>query len=329
MMELQKQVDSLLSWYQENKRPLPWRQSRDPYKIWISEIMLQQTTSKAVIPFFERFIRELPTVEDLAKAPQEKVYELWAGLGYYSRARNLQKAAKEIVKLGEFPDSFEELIKLPGLGPYTARSVASIAFHQPVGVVDGNTIRVFSRLYAEPWHWWTPAGRNSIQEIADHWASFADAAELNQALMELGASICRPKSPTCLLCPLQADCQANRQHAPEAYPSAKPKREREVWHWSPIVLQDQGKVLLVKDHSAPFLKNQWLLPGEAKLLKKKPLNYDFKHSITHHDIYVTLNTDSSQVDHLSRKPENALWVQKSKVNTVAPVSLIKKALSFV
>ncbi|MEO0336166.1 MAG: A/G-specific adenine glycosylase [Pseudomonadota bacterium] len=325
-LDLQPHVDELLSWYESNKRPLPWRETKDPYKIWISETMLQQTTSKAVIPFFERFVSELPTVEDLASATQEKVYELWAGLGYYSRARNLQKAARQIVELGEFPGSFEELLPLPGLGPYTARAVASISFHQPVGVVDGNTIRVFSRLYAQKWQWWNQSGRNEIQDIADHWASFADPAELNQAMMELGASICRPLNPACLLCPLAKNCESNLSGRPQDYPESKPKRAREIWIWNPVVLQDQGKVLLVKNDSAPFLKNQWLLPGPASMTKKKPQSYDFRHSITHHDIYVTLSTDSSEVDQSGWTTENALWIRKEKVHSVAPVALIQKAL---
>jgi A/G-specific adenine glycosylase len=326
-MDLQKQADKLYAWYLDSQRPLPWRQTKDPYKIWISETMLQQTTSKAVIPFYQRFISELPTVKDLAEAPQAKVYKLWAGLGYYSRARNLQKAATQIDQLGHFPETFEELIMLPGLGPYTARAVASICFHQPVGVVDGNTIRVFSRICAYPWEWWNNRDRSEIQDLADHWVSFGDPAELNQALMELGASLCRPQNPSCLLCPLSDSCKANKNRQPEQFPLSRPKRKREVWAWSPIVLQDKGKVLLVRNRSAPFLKNQWLLPGEAIQLSRKPDTYDFRHSITHHDIYVTLNSKASQVDQSGWSPENMLWVQKSQIATVAPVALIQKTLA--
>ena len=168
-MTLKATIGKLLPWYRENKRDLPWRKTRDPYCIWISETMLQQTTSRAVIPFYERFLTSFPTVHDLAKASEGKVMENWAGLGYYSRARNLHKAAKQISKMGEFPKEVDDLLALPGLGPYTARAVASIAFEKPAGVVDGNTIRVLSRFYDWKGEWWKTAGRLWVQETMDEW----------------------------------------------------------------------------------------------------------------------------------------------------------------
>ncbi|MCB0410907.1 MAG: A/G-specific adenine glycosylase, partial [Bdellovibrionales bacterium] len=157
---------TLVEWFKTNHRPLPWRVNRDPYRIWISEVMLQQTTSRAVQPFFERFLKRFPNLKSLSQAKIEDVYEVWAGLGYYSRARNLLKTAQILGRTG-FPKTFEELLKLPGLGPYTARSISSLAFEQRVGVLDGNVIRVLSRLSGEAISWWTTEGRTKLQGWAD------------------------------------------------------------------------------------------------------------------------------------------------------------------
>src|SRR6185312_12760226 len=159
----------LLEWYRANRRELPWRASRDPYRIWISETMLQQTTTTAVIPFFERFVARFPDLKALAQSTEAEVLEMWSGLGYYSRARNLHKAAQALVARGGFPQTHEELAEFPGFGPYTARSVASLAFDQAVGVVDGNVIRVLSRCEGEDWEWWRPNVRQQIQNRADAW----------------------------------------------------------------------------------------------------------------------------------------------------------------
>jgi len=320
-------VQALASWYDEVHRDLPWRSSDDPYSVWISETMLQQTTSTAVIPFFLNFMKRFPTLQSLATSEIDSVYEAWAGLGYYSRARNLHKAAKELVELGDFPESYEELIKLPGFGPYTARAVSSLSFREPVGVVDGNTIRVFSRIYQLDIQWWKPAGRQVVQDCADYWVSYGDPAVVNQALMELGATVCRPQNPSCLLCPVSQACLAHRTGDPARYPNAKPKRPRELWHWRPQIIRKNGKVLFVKNTTAPFLKNQWLLPGKAGRTELKPKSFDFQHSITHHDIFVTIEKPSSKVETSCFSKEECIWVSEDSISKVVPLSLIKKVFS--
>ena len=198
---------SLLLWYAENKRVLPWRANKNPYFIWISEIMLQQTTVTAVVPYFDRFIATFPTVEILAAAPQEKVLEMWAGLGYYSRARNLHQTAQQIAKTG-FPKTAKELIQLKGFGPYTSHAVASIAFDEAVGVLDGNVIRILSRLFSIPSKWWASKDKGELQSLAHLMAQSGPPSEVNQAMMELGATVCTTHKPLCVRCPWVKDCQA-------------------------------------------------------------------------------------------------------------------------
>ena len=186
------EIKALEGWFSTNQRDLPWRQTKDPYKIWISEVMLQQTTSAAVIPFFNKFTKRLPTLKKLAYAKDSTVKELWAGLGYYSRARNLHKAAKILTTYKEFPQTYTELIKLPGFGDYTSRSVSSIAFKENVGVIDGNVIRVFSRRFNKPLEWCKTKDKKELQSLADSIVTDKDSSVINQALMELGATICTP-----------------------------------------------------------------------------------------------------------------------------------------
>jgi len=310
----------LAEWFSLNKRDLPWRADRDPYRIWISETMLQQTTTTAVIPFFERFLKQFPDLKTLAEAPEAKVIEAWAGLGYYSRARNLHKAAKQLAALPRFPQDYQQLIELPGFGPYTARAVASLAFGQSVGVVDGNVIRVLSRYHAEAWEWWNGKTRNAIQKIADEWAAQAPSTDVNQGLMELGRTICTPKSPTCLLCPLRSGCKALSRGRTHDWPLAKPRRAREVWCWEPEVTLKNGKLRLIRNESLPFLKGQWLLPGRGEKRKDQPKKFDYRHSITHHDIFVTVKTGTPKIKGTER------WIPLEEIGQHVPTSLVVKAL---
>lgn len=310
----------LLEWYAQNKRALPWRLSRDPYRIWISETMLQQTTTTAVIPYFEKFIARFPTLESLATAPQESVLEMWAGLGYYSRARNLHKSAQALHKAGEFPRGFKELIEFPGFGPYTARAVSSLAFDEAVGVVDGNVIRVLSRFYGEDWDWWQNKARASIQTLVDAWVAGVSSYDMNQALMELGRTVCAPKIVTCMMCPLRMDCTALREDRIAALPKPKPRREREIWVWEPEIHRKGAKLLLTKNQTVPFAKGHWVLPGQAKKVKSKPGKFDYKHTITHHDIYVTIKMPTGAKD------GETLWIDQKEVRKYAPTSLVQKAL---
>ncbi len=207
----------VLRWYDQNGRKLPWRESADPYRIWISEIMLQQTTVAAVVPYFERFIKEFPTVKVLAKAEQDQVLRMWEGLGYYSRARNLHKAAQVIATElhGRFPETAEELQKLPGIGPYTAGAVASFAFNQPAPIVEANTLRLYSRLIEMDIDPRSTEGQKKLWKFAAWSVSRKRAADFNQAVMDIGSQVCTPQEPKCPKCPLLASCksyEAGRQH---------------------------------------------------------------------------------------------------------------------
>lgn len=328
-MSLTTSKRNLLRWYGENKRELPWRTSRDPYRIWISETMLQQTTTTAVIPFFQRFIERFPSLKILASAKVGEVVEAWAGLGYYSRARNLHKSAVALNTAGGFPKTFEELITFPGFGPYTSRAVSSLAFDQEVGVVDGNVIRVLSRFQAADWDWWQNKVRDLIQTQVDAWVKDVSPYEMNQALMELGRTICTPKSPSCLLCPLRQDCRAYAQDQVARFPKPRPRRARELWLWRPVVCVKNGRILLQKNSSAPFLKGQWLLPATSERVEAKPKTYQYKHSITHHDIYVTLSEELPKIeDKLKSVPtKDTKWVLLKELRQHVPVALVQKALA--
>ncbi|MFS4459405.1 A/G-specific adenine glycosylase [Bdellovibrio sp. HCB2-146] len=319
-MDLKADHRSLVQWYKKNQRALPWRESKDPYRIWLSEVMLQQTTVVAVIPYFERFLKKFPRLKNLAEAPEAEVLEAWAGLGYYSRARNLHKAAKALNENG-FPQTAAELLELPGFGPYTSRAVASIAFGEKVGVLDGNVIRVLSRKYGLSLDWWTPKGRMELQKISDDLALFGQADFLNQGLMELGATVCTPQKVTCMLCPWASDCKARDKNLIEKLPLKKPRKQSEVWVWKPeLAIKDQ-KVALITNDYAPFLKGQMIFPGEIAKEKNKPKAYDAKHNITHHDIFIQITRKKSIS---SRK---VTWVSLKDLKKVNPSSLLQKVLA--
>lgn len=309
----------LQAWYQQNKRDLSWRKNQDPYAIWISEIMLQQTTVQAVIPYYERFIKVFPDVKKLAAAPIEKVLPLWAGLGYYSRARNLHKAALVFAKTG-FPQTHIELLNYPGLGPYTARAIASLAFNEPVGVLDGNVIRILCRVYGLNYKWWQTKEKTLLQEKSDQLAQQGESALLNQAMMELGATICTPKSPACNICPWQIPCQAFKNNATSDLPLKKERKAFEIWYWTPSLIIREKRIALLENNHLPFLKKSLLPPGAAKKLKEKPKQFDFLHTITHHKIYVKTNSGKAA------KISDYQWIPLIKVAEVNPSSLLQKTI---
>ena len=312
---------SLIKWYEGNQRPLPWRINRDPYRIWISEVMLQQTTVQAVVPYYERFLLRFPTLSDLAKAPETQVLELWSGLGYYSRARNLHKSALLLEKRG-FPKTAVELMHLPGFGPYTSRAVTSLAFGEMVGVLDGNVIRVLCRVFGLSICWWKVSNRNQLQEISDSLAQNGSSEYLNQGLMELGALVCTPQSPNCTLCPWMKNCKALSQNIISKLPLKKPRKQSEVWVWQPIILKKRNKIALVYNDYAPFLRGQLIPPGWAHKKKLKPKKFDDRHSITHHDIYIKLA--KSKIIKMDDKKIH--WVEQEHISQASPSSLIKKVL---
>ena len=230
---LKQAAEALCAWYRDAQRPLPWRQSPTPYHVWLSEIMLQQTRIEAVIPYYERFINELPDIASLAAVDDERLMKLWEGLGYYSRARNLKKAAIAVMEQfgGELPQTAKELRKLAGIGPYTAGAVASIAFGQPEPAVDGNVLRVISRLLADPSDIMLPATRERVTDQLR--ATYPEAGEgcrtLTQAWMELGERVCIPNgTPHCEDCPVRALCLAHEAGAEEEYPMRSAKKPRRI-----------------------------------------------------------------------------------------------------
>jgi len=256
-VELQEFRKALLEWFQEFRRDLPWRKNRDPYRIWISEIMLQQTRVTAVIPYYEKFLAHFPDVESLASAPQEEVLRLWSGLGYYSRARNLQKSAQQIVArhAGQFPRLREELLGLAGIGEYTASAILSIAFDDKHAVLDGNVARVIARLEAirgdlrEPQRW------RDLQSSADKLLARDSAGDWNQAMMELGATICLPRSPQCLLCPVATFCEGRKLGIAETLPEKRKKRATVAVRLISIVLLDAKNRCLVLPPPTASTKN--------------------------------------------------------------------------
>ncbi len=226
--DFQRILAPLLSWYRQNKRSLAWREDPTPYHVWVSEIMLQQTRVEAVKEYYDRFIKALPTVEDLAFCEEEKLLKLWEGLGYYSRVRNLQKAAKEIVRLGAFPTEKEELQSLPGVGSYTAGAIASIAYGKRVAAVDGNVFRVASRLEENPTVISAPSYKRYLEETlsASYPQEGQDCADFTQSLFELGALICKPQNPDCENCPLTGLCRAYQSGRQREFPVLPQKREK-------------------------------------------------------------------------------------------------------
>jgi len=215
----------IINWYEFNQRDLPWRKTSDPYKIWISEIMLQQTQVVTVVDYYYRFINSFPTIKDLALANEQDVLKLWQGLGYYSRARNLHQAAKSIIDNynGVFPDSFDEILKLKGIGVYTASAIAAFAFHLPYAAVDGNVYRVLSRIYGVSESTISPKGKRVFQSLADELMADAPPHVYNQAIIEFGALQCIAKKPDCEICPLQAQCFAFINKQQDDFPVKKKK----------------------------------------------------------------------------------------------------------
>lgn len=259
----------LLVWYDRSKRDLPWRRHRDPYFIWVSEIMLQQTRVDTVIPYFHRFIERFPTIRELAEAPQEDVVKMWEGLGYYSRARNLQAAAQQIVELhdGQMPSEREHVFALKGVGPYTAGAILSIAFNRPEPAVDGNVMRVLSRYLLIEDDIAKPKTRIGMEKIIPGLIPEGRASDFNQALMELGALICTPKSPHCLICPVMEHCRGRLEGMERELPvktkAKKPRPEQRLAVLLEGSGEREGRVLVRRRPRTGLLAGMWELPHIA------------------------------------------------------------------
>lgn len=280
-------VPLLLAWFAANARDLPWRHTRDPYAIWVSEIMLQQTQVKTVIPYWERWLRELPTLAALAKAPSEKIHKLWEGLGYYTRVRNLQKAAQQILEMhaGQFPENFDAILDLPGIGRYTAGAIASIAFNQPTPILDGNVIRVLTRVFGiatDPRDKQTNARLWQLAEqLVTHakdaksaksgeenplrpsrpWREENSCSFLNQSLMELGALVCTPRSPQCGVCPVQKLCVARKEDLQEKLPNLGKRAAATERRFLAFVVERDGKFLVRQRPARVVNGHLWEFPN--------------------------------------------------------------------
>jgi A/G-specific adenine glycosylase len=260
---------ALLRWYETHQRNLPWRRNADPYRILVSEFMLQQTRVETVIPYYQRFLALFPTLKDLARAPLQRVLKAWAGLGYYARARNLHRAAKTICREmgGKIPGTKEELFRLPGFGPYTAGAVASLAFNQPVAALDGNVKRVLRRLFAE---WNSSSGgasKKNLEQSLEEWIPAGRASDFNQALMDLGATVCLPSKPRCAVCPVLKSC-ATKGEVKGEKPAVRKFRQET---WAVALVERDGRYLLHRNEAKGLLAGLWQFP---KLVVEQNLGKD-------------------------------------------------------
>lgn len=316
--------NNVSEWYKINKRELPWRNTRDPYLIWVCEIMSQQTQIFRVVDYYNRFIKALPTVNALSDATDETLLLLWQGLGYYSRVQNMKKAATIIAEAG-FPSSGESLQKLPGIGPYTAAAIASISFGEKIAAVDGNVIRLITRLFSIPEDVRKSTTVNEIRKHATSIVSYGVPGDINQGMIELGALICTPKNPKCLECPLIQNCSANKEGTIINFPyKTKGKSKKDVYY-KVLILEDLGGKYLVNKREDALLNGIYAFPqfenlDEDTFVKEvakiygvqnpmflKQISHVFSHQIWHLEAYYAQSTneftDIQSINHeLNSKP---------------------------
>lgn len=333
-------ADALLAWYDRHARRLPWRSppgtpAPDPYRVWLSEIMLQQTTVVAVAPYFERFVARWPTVADLAAAEDAALMAAWAGLGYYARARNLLACARAVVRDhgGRFPDSEAGLRALPGIGPYTAAAIAAIAFDRPAAVVDGNVERVIARLFAIPTP--LPAAKAAIRDHAARLTPARRPGDYAQAMMDLGATICTPRSPACVLCPVRAHCAAARGGTPEAFPVKAARAARPHRHGVAYWLEAEDHVLLVTRPARGLLAGMRALPtGDWNAAPVPPdaapvaadwrlLETPVAHGFTHFTL--DLSVAVARLEKRCAAPAGAEWWPIARLDAAGLPTLFRKA----
>ena len=338
-------VALLLQWFAANARDLPWRRTRNPYAIWVSEIMLQQTQVKTVIPYWERWMRELPSIEALATARADKIHKLWEGLGYYTRVRNLQRAAQQIVSQhgGKFPEKFEDILALPGIGRYTAGAISSIAFNQPHPIVDGNVIRVITRVFGiatDPREKKTNAQLWALAEdLVQHAARSAHHASpcshLNQSLMELGALVCTPRSPKCDVCPINKLCVAQKEGLQEQIPNLSKREAATARRFIAFVVERDGKYLVRQRPASVVNAHLWEFPNMEAMTATKGGREPFqsisseplctiKHSITRYRI--TLEVWRAKLVTPSKKIHGR-WLKLEQLRKLAFSSAHKKVLA--
>jgi A/G-specific adenine glycosylase len=333
-------AQDLLAWFDRHRRDLPWRRTRDPYGVWLSEIMLQQTRVEVVLPYYERFLARFPRVEDLAAAGIDEVLTLWSGLGYYRRARQLHAAARQIAAAGSFPCTLDGWRELPGIGPYTAAAVSSIAFGVAAPVLDGNVERVVSRWLAQAEDPKASGPRRRLLETAAGLLDAERPGDSNQALMELGATICTPRRPKCLLCPIAPDCRARMAGDPAHYPAARVKRESEKRRLVVAVAERDSRVLLFRrPDDSDLLAGTWELPWvpeaggptPAALAARYggtwtlgPRLAEVRHGITFRDLEIGVHR--AEVAGIAPPPEACGWFDAAGRAGLPLSSLVGKVL---
>ena len=319
---------TLLGWFRENGRELPWRQTRDPYAIWLSEIILQQTQVKQGWDYWERFMRRWPTVEDLAGATEDEVLREWQGLGYYSRARNLHFAARQIVALGHFPDTLEGIKALKGVGDYTAAAIGSIAFGLPAAVVDGNVYRVLARHFGIDTPINTTDGKKTFAALAQELLPEGEASEYNQAIMDFGALQCTPASPNCAVCPLMESCEAFRTNRVQELPvKLKTLKVRER-HLIYVYVRCNGHTAIHRRGPGDIwqgLWEPWLVDSEAAVPPAAILlRQHVKHVLTHRVLYADFYL--LEVNERLSLPDDYIWIKESELDDYAKPRLIENLI---
>lgn len=321
-------ANTIISWFQENGRALPWRETKDPYAIWLSEIILQQTRIAQGWEYWERFMAQYPKVEDLAAASEDEVLRLWQGLGYYSRARNLHAAAKQIVALGKFPDTLEDIKALKGVGDYTAAAIGSFAFDIPAAVVDGNVYRVLSRYFGIDTPINSTQGKKEFAALAQSLIPASDAVAYNQGMMDFGAIQCTPQSPKCLLCPLAETCVALREGRVEELPVKLKTLKVQTRRLNYIYIRCNGEIAIHRRGEGDIWQGLWepynvsdlsALPTfDAPLVLKAK---DVKHVLTHRillaDFYL-LETKKRPL-----LPDDYIWIKESEISEYGIPRLIE------
>lgn len=335
---------NLLEWFQKHKRELPFRIHPTPYKIWISEVMLQQTRVQTMIPNYNQFLIRFPDIESVANSSEEEVLKYWRGLGYYSRAKNLRKACEYILKKhqGKFPNNLKEALKIPGVGPYTAKAVLSIGYNEPYAVLDGNVKRVISRFFREK-------DSKKWEGLATLFLNKKNPGDHNQAMMELGALVCLPV-PQCQSCPLKLGCQANIEGKISEYPPPKKYKDKLNLEIHFYILHKEDKILLIKDLNRRFFKTIYSLPyriqttginlkfnksySNPNYIQKmltlenfQPLPHVFHHSITHHSLHASFYVPKKSFSHWELFSSlDTKWTTWKQLDHDFPSSIAKKFL---
>jgi A/G-specific adenine glycosylase len=326
-------TSTLLKWFSENGRQLPWRETRDPYAIWLSEIILQQTRIQQGMAYWERFMQRWPRVEDLARATEDEVLRMWQGLGYYSRARNLHTAARQILALGHFPCTLDEIKALKGVGDYTAAAIGSIAFDLPAAVVDGNVYRVLARHFGIDTPINTTEGKHTFTALAQELLPPKQASAFNQAMMDFGAIQCTPQSPRCLLCPLQETCIALREGRVEGLPVKLKKLQVKTRRLTYVYIRCQGMTAIHRRGEGDIWQGLWepLLYEDAPLPpfcgKLTLLRKGVKHVLTHRillaDFYLL------ECDERPSLPSDYVWIGEQDIENYGVPRLVELLLEAV